>query len=224
MRGIELEQADKLPEAARAYREALLRVPGSLAAILGLERVYAQQGHTDSLLPLLDSAIAVQPRERGLRSVQLRALHGLGDRDRLRAAFEKWRRDWPRDPAPFREYAKLLLQDGDAPAADSVLRRARSELGTSRGMEAELAQLQASAGAWALAAESWRASMAAQEYLVQAAIFSSSVSRATSRITLLITSASRHGPTTAAMSVRTRSRVRSVRSRSSVPEIDTRSP
>ncbi|MGI8498589.1 MAG: hypothetical protein ACR2OG_13515 [Gemmatimonadaceae bacterium] len=172
MRGIELEQADKLPDAARAYREALRRTPGSLPAILGLERVLAQQGHTDSLLPVLDSAIAVQPRERGLRSVQLRAVHSLGDRDRLRAAFERWRRDWPRDVAPYREYAKLLIQDGDATAADSVLRRARGELGTSRGMEAELAQLQASAGAWALAAESWRAAMASQEYLAQAAVFS----------------------------------------------------
>ena len=60
-RGLELEQAEKYREAAAAYRQALAAGPGNLGALLGLERVYAQLGWTDSLLPILDTAIAQRP-------------------------------------------------------------------------------------------------------------------------------------------------------------------
>src|SRR5437868_5372053 len=110
-RGLDLEQHDKYPEAATAYRAALREQPTSLPALLGLERVYAQLGHSDSLLPLLDSAIARSPRVAVIRTSQLRTLRALGDTERARAAFERWRRDWPHDATPYREYARLLIQE-----------------------------------------------------------------------------------------------------------------
>ncbi|MEJ7809432.1 MAG: hypothetical protein WKG32_03350, partial [Gemmatimonadaceae bacterium] len=170
-RALELEQADKYREAAAAYREALREAGGNLGALLGLERSYAQLGWSDSLLPILDSAIASRPGDATLRTMQLRTLRGGGDPSRVRGAFERWRRDAGRDIAPYREYAKLLLQDGHTAGADSVLRRAQEEFGSGRGLELEVAQLRAAMGLWEPAAEAWRAAIEAQPYLEQAAVF-----------------------------------------------------
>ncbi len=171
-RGLELEQKDRYREAAAAYRDALREAPASIPALLGLERAYAQMGWSDSLLPIVRVAIAARPREQSLRTVELRTLRATGDSDGLREAFERWRRDVPRDPAPYRELARVLLQDGRTIAADSVLRRAQAELGGARGLELELAQLRAAMGLWDLAAQAWRTAVQTYPYLERAALFS----------------------------------------------------
>jgi len=171
-RGLLLEQDDKYREAAAAYREALTQAPGSVMAMLGLERVYAQLGWPDSLLPVLDKSIAAAPREPAFRAVQIRTLRSLGLTDRVHQAFERWTRDMPGDAAPYREYARLLLQDGQLRTADSVLQRARTRLGTGRGLELEQAQLRAAMGEWALSAASWYQALERAPYLEQAAVLS----------------------------------------------------
>lgn len=171
-RGLLLEQDEKYREAAAAYREALTQTPSSVMAILGLERVYMQLGWPDSLLPVLERSIAGAPREPALRAAQIRTLRSLGAPERVQAAFEQWTRDMPGDAAPYREYARLLLQDGQLRTADSVLQRARTRLGTGRGLELEQAQLRAAMGEWALSAASWYHALERAPYLEQAAILS----------------------------------------------------
>ena len=171
-RGLILEQDEKYREAAAAYREALNQAPASVMAMLGLERVYAQLGWPDSLLPVLDKSIAAAPREPAFRAVQIRTLRSLGLIDRVHQAFERWTRDLPGDAAPYREYARLLLQDGQLRTADSVLQRARTRLGTGRGLELEQAQLRAAMGEWALSAASWYQALERAPYLEQAAVLS----------------------------------------------------
>ncbi|MGQ0715373.1 MAG: tetratricopeptide repeat protein [Gemmatimonadaceae bacterium] len=171
-RGLLLEQDEKYREAATAYREALAQAPASVMALLGLERVYAQLGWPDSLLPVLERSIAAAPREPALRAAQIRTLRAMGLSDRVHQAFDRWTRDMPGDPAPYREYARLLLQDGQLRTADSVLQRARTRLGTGRGLELEQAQLRAAMGEWALSAASWHQALERAPYLQQAAILS----------------------------------------------------
>ena len=171
-RGLLLEQDEKYRAAAAAYREALNQAPASVMAMLGLERVYAQLGFPDSLLPVLDKSIAAAPREPAFRAVQIRTLRSLGLTDRVHQAFERWTRDMPGDAAPYREYARLLLQDGQLRTADSVLQRARTRLGTGRGLELEQAQLRAAMGEWALSAASWHQALERAPYLEQAAVLS----------------------------------------------------
>ena len=88
-RGLLLEQEEKYHEAAVAYRDALAKAPASVMALLGLERVYAQLGWPDSLLPVLDRSIAAAPKEPALRAAQIRTLRSLGLNDRLQQAFER---------------------------------------------------------------------------------------------------------------------------------------
>src|SRR4029077_581679 len=112
-------------------------------ALLGLERVYAELGWTDSLVAPLDSLIVAYPREETYRTVQLRTLDAVGREADLRRALDRWIHDSPSSPTPYREYAKLLLQHNRAAAADSVIARANAALGTTKDLSLEVAQARA---------------------------------------------------------------------------------
>ena len=105
-RALDLEGAGKHREAAALFRSAL-NGPSAISALLGLERSYYELGWTDSLLAPLDTLIRRSPAEPMLRAVQLRSLQALGRDSAMRAAFEKWVGDLPKNPAPYREYARL---------------------------------------------------------------------------------------------------------------------
>jgi len=170
-RALDLEQAGKSREATVAYRAAL-SATNAAAVMLGLERVYSELGQADSLVPVLDSALRTLPRNPVLRSIQLRTLRSLGRDEAARAAFERWLRASPGDAAPYREYARLLMQDGRVTSADSVLQRAQRAFRGGREFAIEVAQLRASMGMWEPAARSWRDALIESPYLVQAAVYS----------------------------------------------------
>src|SRR5690242_7361903 len=139
-RALDLESANKYKEAAPLFRAAL-RTSSAVSALLGLERVYAELGWADSLLAPLDTLIQRNPRESVYRSVQLRTLQTLGRELDLRRAFERWAKDMPTDPTPYREMARILLQRNQTAAADTVIRRARNALGRANDLQLEIAQL-----------------------------------------------------------------------------------
>jgi tetratricopeptide (TPR) repeat protein len=170
-RALDLEGAGKYREAAALFRRAL-NGPQSVSALLGLERSYAELSLTDSLMAPLDSLIRRDPREPIYRAVQLRSLQALGRETELAQAFQSWIRDVPRDAAPYREYARLLLQKGQAQRADSILLRARAQLSGSRDLQLEIAQTQAAIGKWEESAKAWRAALENAPYLEQAAAYS----------------------------------------------------
>ncbi|HJU64619.1 MAG TPA: hypothetical protein VJ596_03030, partial [Gemmatimonadaceae bacterium] len=116
--------------------------------------------------------IAASPRVAPLRTALLRSLRSLGRYDRSQQAFEEWRREWSGDPTPYRELTRLLIAEGRTAAGDSLLHRARTELGTERGLELELAQLRAATGQWELSAAAWREAVNTTPHYDQAAVFS----------------------------------------------------
>ena len=170
MRAMELEQAGQWREALVAYRAALDE--SLTASILGIERVYDQLGKRDSILPLIDSLIAKRPRETTLRTIQLRTLAYLHRDEATAVAFDRWVQSAPRDASPYREYARLLLDDGRSASADTVLQRAQRALGGTKDITVEMAQLRAATGLWELSAQSWREAMMTSPYLDQATVFS----------------------------------------------------
>jgi len=169
-KALELESAGKYKEAAPLFRTAL-STSSAVSALLGLERVYAELGWSDSLLAPLDTLIRRSPRETVYRSVQLRTLQSLGREDQLRVAIDRWIREVPGDPSPYREYSRLLLQRGLTASADSVIRQARQALGSTNDLQLEIAQLRAAMGLWEESAQAWRLALAASPYLEQAAIY-----------------------------------------------------
>jgi hypothetical protein len=169
-KALELESAGKYKEAAPLFRSAL-NTPSAVSALLGLERVYAELGWSDSLLAPLDTLIRRNPRETVYRSVQLRTLQALGREDELHVAIDKWVAEAPGDPSPYREYARLLLQRGLTASADSVIRQARQALGSTSDLQLEIAQLRAAMGLWDESAQAWRLALVTSPYLEQAAIY-----------------------------------------------------
>ena len=168
---MDLENASKYREAVAAYREAMSQgalVPG----ILGLERAFSAMGQEDSLLPAIDAQLRQTPREPTLRGALLRTLRALGRDAAARRAFDEWRLLDPRDAAPYREYARLLLTDRRAAAADSVLQLAVAARGGAREFATEFAELYATMGRWDAAAAAWRDAVVDAPYLDQSAIYS----------------------------------------------------
>jgi tetratricopeptide (TPR) repeat protein len=180
MRGLDLEQQGKLVQAAAAYREAITP-QSAVPAVLGLERCLMALGLGDSLLPVLDSLIAARPRDAVFRNAKLRTLISLDRLATARGAFDAWTRELPRDPAPFREYSRLLLQNGRIPEADSVLQRAQRGTGGGRDFAIEVAQLRAAMGLWAPSAQSWRVAYGLAPYVEQAAVYALAPTPLTSR-------------------------------------------
>src|SRR5262245_36357975 len=169
-RALDLEAAGKYRDAVPLFRSAL-RTSAGVNALLGLERVYAELGWSDSLVAPLDTLIASNPHEETYRTVQLRTLQSVGREADLRRAFDKWVHDMPSSAAPYREYARLLLQKNRSTAADSVLARARQTLGTMKDLQFELAQARAAQGQWIESAQAWRQALSTADYLEQAAAY-----------------------------------------------------
>ena len=169
-KALDLEAAGKYREAVPLFRLAL-HTSAAVNALLGLERVYAELGWADSLVTTLDTLIAASPKEETYRTVQLRTLQTAGRTEELKRAFETWIHDAPGNAAPYREYARLLLQKNQFAAADSILLRAHQTLGTTKDLQLELAQTRAAQGEWVESAKAWRAALLTADYLEQAAAY-----------------------------------------------------
>ena len=165
------ESKSELREAAALYREAL--AGGEVVpALLGLERVFAQLGWTDSLVPVVRAAIQRNPAEPIARTMHLRVLRSLRREAEAVTAYREWLRAVPGDIAPYREWSRLLIAEGRVAAVDSVLAEAQRVLGSIRGLTLEVAQLRAALGQWDHAAVAWREAIMQQDYLETAASFS----------------------------------------------------
>jgi tetratricopeptide (TPR) repeat protein len=169
-KALDLEANGKYKDAVPLFREAL-HTSAAVNALLGLERVYAELGWSDSLLAPVSALIAANPREETYRTVQLRTLESLGKIDEVKRAVDTWVHDIPGSVTPYREYARILLQKNRATAADSVLAQAKQALGTTKDLQLEIAQARAAQGQWVESARAWRLALANADYLEQAAAY-----------------------------------------------------
>jgi len=142
-----------------------------IPALLGLERVYADLGRTDSLVSIVDSIGRAHPTEALVQNVRLRTLITARREAQANAAFREWVRATPNNAAPYRDYAGLLLDAGQLAQADSVLRGAVAERQGQRGVAVMLGRLNAARSSWSAAASAWRVGVEEEPYQVQAAVF-----------------------------------------------------
>jgi hypothetical protein len=179
-KALELEGAGKNREAIAAWR-AVIAAGAVAPGVLGLERVFSVVGQEDSLLVALDTLLPSMPRDASLRTAQLRTLATLGRDDEAAAAFREWQVLAPKDVTPYREFARVLLFNNRAAAADTVLREAEAALGTTRALTLEVAQMRAALGLWKESAVAWREAMRDQPYFESATVFSLSPAPAPAR-------------------------------------------
>ncbi len=183
-RALDAEEQGRLGEAAVAYREVLRRATAGhreagaavdgdriALALLGLERCWAELGMRDSILPVVEEVLVRRRADPVARGIQLRTLAAAADDAGARRAFDEWRRAAGNDPAPWREYARLLLASGRALAADTLLTDAVRLLGRGGTLANEVAQLHVALGRWVPAAEAFRETVEDDPWLESAALF-----------------------------------------------------
>ena len=170
IRALDLEQRGRNAEAAAAFRSAL-GSPDMMAALLGLERVYAAMAQSDSLVPIADSIARAHPTETLVQIVRLRVLLYAHRPAAATAGFAEWTRRVPTQITPYREYARLLLEAGNLPLADSVISAASALPGADRALAAERGRVQGARGEWSQAALSWRGAVEGGPNLVAEAAF-----------------------------------------------------
>lgn len=170
-RALDLEGEGKCREAIPFFRTALQGNEQPAGALFGLERCMAEAGHPDSLLAILDSVLLRRPRDPIVRTIQLRTLTTAQRHDAAKLAFAHWVNVVPQDATPYREYARLLLDNGLTFAADTVLQQATLRLGGAQKIAAELAELKGALGMWESSATHWRQAMSYAPYLEASAVF-----------------------------------------------------
>ena len=191
-RGMMAEDKHDVKTATAAYRVALMRAlsanvsDGDQAsmALLGLERVWTEAGMQDSILPVVERVLLTRRSDPIARGIQLRMYLSGGNDAAARMAFQEWRRAVPLEAAPFREYARLLLSSGRAKSADTILNDAAKQLGSSRDLSGEVAQLNIALERWAPAALAYKNSVVDQPWLEHAGIYALSRAPANMRDTI----------------------------------------
>lgn len=180
-RAMSAEDKHDVKTAAINYRIVLQRAlaPGvndgdqASMALLGLERVWTEAGMQDSIMNVVERVLSVRRSDPIARGIQLRAYLTSGHEDAARTAFNEWRRSVaPNDAAPYRDYARLLMQTGRAKSADTILTDAARQIGSSRDFSGEVAQLNVALERWPAAALAFKNAMAEQPWLENSGVYS----------------------------------------------------
>jgi tetratricopeptide (TPR) repeat protein len=167
----ELEQRGRYEDAIVLYRDHLQAEPVNFQALLGLERIYTRLGRVDSLVPYLAAAAAAAPTSEFVRELQIRVWNAKEQGDSVEAVIAQWMEAAPESPAPYRQWAIWLAQQGRIPRAQEVLREGQARLGEG-ALAREVAEVLAFAEEWVAATEGWRRAVRMDETLLPAAVAS----------------------------------------------------
>jgi len=112
----------RLREAEQAFRAALEVDPKFARAAERLAYLYLSQGQPEPARDLFVRALAFDEKRKEARLGLARSYRAQGRLPEARAEYERLRAAGPGDPEILSEYAQLLFQQGDAAAAEKLLR------------------------------------------------------------------------------------------------------
>ncbi|HEX6615070.1 MAG TPA: hypothetical protein VF046_02095 [Gemmatimonadales bacterium] len=158
-RAFELERRGAYAEAADAYRSVLSGRPGSLAALLGLERALVPLDREAEILPQVRAALAAGRPSAPIYGVGLRAWAAADQPDSMRALAERWAKAAPGDETPYREWGAAALSRRDRAGAIAAYRAGREQLRRPDALAAELAQVAVADDDWRGALREWLAAV-----------------------------------------------------------------
>jgi len=162
---IQLERAGRLPEAAQAYREALIENPGNVSQLISLERVLQRLDQLDSIRSFVAAAVRASPRNQTIRELQFRVVAALDGADSVAVVAAQWTMADPTSEGPYRAWSRWLAQQGNLDGARAVIAQGRSRLGDNRLSQYE-AQYAALAGDWSDAASQWAETVSTDPSLI----------------------------------------------------------
>ena len=163
---LDLERDERYPEAAEIYRAALRLDPVNVSAMLGLERVLKSSKQSAEILPVLNRALARDPRNSLLRAIELRTWVSTGPADSVTSAAQRWIAVAPESPDPYREWAGALKEGGKFDEAQKVLTQGTQKVGAS-ALLPDQAQLSGARGQWLESAKQWHTVVAGADGMVE---------------------------------------------------------
>ncbi|HET9983357.1 MAG TPA: hypothetical protein VFQ38_07210 [Longimicrobiales bacterium] len=155
----QLEAAGNLAAAEELLRSILTRDPGSLSALISLERLLRVQGRLADIFPSIDGLLKSDPTSPIAHQMRIRAYSSLDRTDELEKAAEAWIKATPKLETPYREIASVWKQRGDAAKALAVLQQGRQRIGGADALAFELGDVYADVGNPAAAAKEWSAAI-----------------------------------------------------------------
>lgn len=149
------EAAGEMDAAERVLREVLEGRGGSVPALLSLERVLRIQGRLEELPPLVETALADDPRSALLNQLLVRSYSELDRVDELERAGARWIAEVPRIEIPYRQVAEVWLARGEYGRAREILEAGRRRIEAPDALALELGDLFAALGEPGLAVAEW---------------------------------------------------------------------
>jgi tetratricopeptide (TPR) repeat protein len=156
-----LEAAGDLPGSERALRAVLARTPGSLAALIALERVLMMQSRTAELIPAVEASLARDPKSPVAHQMRVRAFSALDRVEDLERAAKAWIAATPNIETPYREVARVWRQRHQLTRAVDVLELGRSRIRREDALALELGDVYAEAGDAGRAVREWNRAIGA---------------------------------------------------------------
>ncbi|HEX9106303.1 MAG TPA: tetratricopeptide repeat protein, partial [Longimicrobiales bacterium] len=150
-----LEAAGDMAGAEKLLQGVLRRNPGSLSALISLERLERVQGRLADAIPFVQALLKEDPTSPIGYQMLVRAYSTLDRLPELQNAAEAWIRATPRLETPYREIATVYRQRNDMPAALRVLQRGRERIGREEALAFELGDVYAELGDAQSAAIEW---------------------------------------------------------------------
>ena len=154
----EEQKAEAAGDVARAQSmlEGVLdRSPGSLSALISLERLLRTQGRVGQVIPRVNALLKADATSPIGYQMLIRAYSAMDSLPALARAADAWIRATPRLETPYREIATVYRGRKDEQSALMVLQRGRARIGRQDALAFELGDLYAGMGNAANAADEW---------------------------------------------------------------------
>ena len=149
------EATGELAAAEASLRSILERRPGSVPALLAMERVLRVQGRLEDLVPLAAAALEIDPRSALLNQLLVRTYSALDRVRDVEAAAGRWIDAVPHIEIAYREVAQIWEARADYERARAVLELGRRRIDRPEALALELGDLYASLGDGAKAVREW---------------------------------------------------------------------
>ncbi len=125
---VEREAAGDLATAESMLRGLLADSAAYPPALIALERVLRIQGRLEELTPVLDDAMAADPRSPWVNQLRVRTFSALDSVPGIEEAADQWIRFAPMQEVPYRETARVWMERGEPERALAVLEEGRGAL------------------------------------------------------------------------------------------------
>jgi tetratricopeptide (TPR) repeat protein len=149
------EAAGDIPAAQNILKTILVANPGSLSAIITLERLLRTQTQLAELIPYIERLLASDPTSPIGYQMLVRTYSNLNMLPELEQASEAWIKATPKLETPYREIARVWEQRRDYAHALQVLERGRSRIGRPEALALELGDAYVGLGDPAKAVAEW---------------------------------------------------------------------